>query len=332
MILSLIRYLVTLTVLCTLGLAVRGQDKPSACIAGYISMDDSWAPTLYLSYIPTFEEMYAVSNEMIIAKTGIDSLGYFRFDIDFLPRGQNLYRLHLVKKGDTPASLIIGGKDENHLFLIADRFSAIRVNCPSTYPPFKQVRFENSTENMAFQRVSDLVFVADSLAAESSASKRLLVEKQLLKDLHSVADTSANLLVSLYAIYKSNFESNYPSHAGFYRSYLRKWKGQDNAYLEAFSKKMPREAGKPAHVLLIFLALIVVLISLVPVVRRFRKSHGLEKLSIQERRIYELLQQGASNQEISNHFNIGLSTVKSHVSSIYAKLKVKSRKHIMNVK
>jgi DNA-binding CsgD family transcriptional regulator len=331
MILSLIRYLVTLTVLCTLGLAVRGQDKTSACISGYVSMDDTWASTIYLSYIPTFEEMYAVSNEMIIARTGIDSLGYFRFDIDFLPRGENLYRLHLVKKGDTPASLIIGGKDENHLFLIADRSSIIRMNCHSTYPPFKQVHFESSKENMAFQKVSDLVFVADSLAAESSASKRLLVEKQLLKDLHAVADTSANLLVSLYAIYKSKFESNYPAHAGFYQSYLRKWKGQDNAYFDAFSKKMPGEAGKPIYIL-IFLALIVVVISLVPVVRRFRKSHGIEKLSIQERKIYELLQQGASNQEISNHFNIGLSTVKSHVSSIYSKLNVKSRKHIMNVK
>lgn len=74
------------------------QDKTSAQITSYLSLDDSWSSTIYLSHIPTFDDMYVMSNEMIIARTGIDSLGYFEFNIDFLPEGENLYWLHLVKK------------------------------------------------------------------------------------------------------------------------------------------------------------------------------------------------------------------------------------------
>ena len=63
-----------------------------------------------------------------------------------------------------------------------------------------------------------------------------------------------------------------------------------------------------------------------------KKSKSLNNLSIQERKILVLIQQGLSNQEISDQCNIGMSTVKSHVSNIYGKLKIKSRKEALNIK
>lgn len=102
---------------------IKGQNNSSAHISGKLSIDNTWDSNIYLSHIPTYDDMYVMSNEMIIAQAEIDSLGYFDFDIDFLPNGKNLYRLHITKKGDTPATLIIGGKDENHLFLILNRSS-----------------------------------------------------------------------------------------------------------------------------------------------------------------------------------------------------------------
>jgi len=66
--------------------------------------------------------------------------------------------------------------------------------------------------------------------------------------------------------------------------------------------------------------------------RRYRgKNNNLIKsLSVQERKIFTLLKDGKSNKEISEEFNIGLSTVKSHVNNIYSKLNIKSRKEGMN--
>ena len=69
-------------------------------ICGYLKLDGNWDPSIYLSYIPTFDEMYTISNEHIIAKTEIDSRGYFEFDIGFIPEEDHLFRLHIIKKGD----------------------------------------------------------------------------------------------------------------------------------------------------------------------------------------------------------------------------------------
>jgi DNA-binding NarL/FixJ family response regulator len=62
------------------------------------------------------------------------------------------------------------------------------------------------------------------------------------------------------------------------------------------------------------------------------KNNRINNLTVQERKVLDLLKEGATNKEISEEFNIGISTVKSHVSSILTKLKVKSRKEIMNLK
>ncbi|MCU4177050.1 response regulator transcription factor [Carboxylicivirga sp. N1Y90] len=309
-----------------------GQANGNSVISGKLSIDDSWDSKIYISYIPTYDDMYLMSNEMIVAETYIDSLGYFEFKIDYLPKGENLYRLHLAKKGDTRATLIIGGKDENHLFFILNHPSKVDFTSLSTYPPFKKIIYKNSGVNNAFQQISDMVFISDSIASGSTATKRLLIEKQLQNDLLSIADTSSNFLVGLYAIYKSKFESNYQSNADFYDSYVNKWQNEDNTYLSSFVRKFPKRSNS------IFIFLIVVFTITIAVIGLFLgrlwldPNRNIKKLSIQERKVFELLKQGDTNQEIANGLNIGLSTVKSHVSSIYSKLNIKSRKEITSIK
>ncbi len=309
----------------------NGQNKPKATISGFLTLDNSWDSSIFLSHIPTFDDMYVMSNEMIIARTSIDSLGYFQFNIDFLPEKDNLYRLHLIKKDDTPATLIIGGKDENHLFLIANCYSNIHLMNQSISPPFRNVNFTNSEANTSFQKISQMTFIADSIAAESLASKRILIENQLREDLRMIADTSTNFLTSLFAVYKSNFEANYSANEKYYTSYIKKWRHEDNSYFRAFTKQLPIYDN--TNVILTGIVLIsVVVVAGLFLGKNKSKNNNFEKLSIQERKIFELLQQGASNQEICNNLNISLSTVKSHVSSIYSKLKVKSRKEIIDLK
>jgi len=308
-----------------------GQNKSIAHISGNLSIDNSWDSIIYLSHIPTYDDMYVMSNEMILAETVIDSLGNFNFYLDFLPKEEKIYRLHIIKKEDTPATLIIGGKNENHFFLIANCYSNIHLNNNSQDPPFKSVTFKNSIKNNAFQLISQLVFKADSMAAESSASKRLLIEEQLHEDLLSIADTSNNFLVSLFAIYKSKYESNYTLNIDFYKAYIKKWNKQNNPYFKAFKKKLTFNSNTNSIVIAIILTFIFMISGFFLGKRGF-KNKKIKNLSIQERKIFELLKQGATNQEISNDFNIGLSTVKSHVSSIYSKLNIKSRKDIVNMK
>ena len=50
-----------------------------------------------------------------------------------------------------------------------------------------------------------------------------------------------------------------------------------------------------------------------------------EPLSERELEVLQLIDSGASNQEIANHLVIGMSTVKKHINHVFGKLGVDSR-------
>ena len=160
-------------------ITVFGQNSGNGKLNGVVQIDTSWSSDIYLSYIPTFSDITSMSSEMIIADAKIDSLGYFEFDLDFLPNEQRLYRLHISKKEDSKNSLIIGGLNENYLVFIANRDSKIKLKGTSLTPPFKNVIFETQNENFEFQKITNLVFKKDSIASKSGRSKRKFIEERL---------------------------------------------------------------------------------------------------------------------------------------------------------
>jgi DNA-binding CsgD family transcriptional regulator len=311
---------------------VFGQNFGKGTLKGAIQIDSSWSSDIYLSYIPTFSDIYSMSNEMIIADTKIDSQGYFEFDLDFLPNEQRLYRLHISKKEDSKNSLIIGGLNENYLVFIASRDSKIKLKGTSLTPPFKNVTFGTHNENFEFQKITNLVLKKDSIASISGRSKRKFIGDRLNEKLLRIADSSTNALISLYALHKIDFESNYHSNEKFYKNYLKKWSHLNDGYIENFRKKLPIKAQKYNWTFIIILGIILTIIGYAVGKYNFFKNNRINNLTVQERKVLVLLKEGATNKEISEEFNIGISTVKSHVSSILTKLNVKSRKEIMNLK
>jgi len=310
---------------------VYSNTSENGILYGNISLDESWSPVIFLSYIPSFDDLYLMSNDAIIAKADVDSLGNFSFDISYLPEKDNLFRLHIVKKGDIPNTLIIGGNNENHLFLLANCYSTIEIKCNNFTPPFKNASFSKSISNIAFSEITNLVVTAESNADDSGNTKRRLIENKLHDKLRYIADTCSNPLISLYAIYNSGFETNYNSNLGFYESYLNKWSNQKDGYFVAFRKELPLQNDKSNKGIIILISVALIFISFYFGKLMKKKEKGIEKLSVQERKVFELLKKGATNQEISEECHIGMSTVKSHVSSIFVKLNIKSRKEAMNM-
>lgn len=302
-------------------------------ISGKLVIDSTWNPMVYMSYIPNFREMNNISNNMIISEATLDSLGNFNIDISFLPEKDNLFRIHLVKKGNLPNTLIIGGKDENHLFFIANRNADIKITNNQQASLFENVKFEGYSDNIVFQQITNMVALSnEDIASAKSLSKKELIDKATSEKLRFIADTCKSPLVSLYALYKSNFESNYLSNSSFYKSYLKKWKDNHSHYFEEFRKQLPIAKNRIGIYLLISSFCLLLIASMTFIIIKMRKDYKLKKLSIQERKIIGLIQEGMTNQQISDECNIGLSTVKSHVSSIFSKLNVKSRKDILNWK
>ena len=303
-------------------------------INGRIGLDTTrWAPMAYLSDIPDLTQMTAMSNEGIIHRVPVDQAGNFCFDSKLLSPADHLYRLHFSKKGDPPASLIIGGKDENHLFLIANNHSDIVIRIRSGQKLISGIAFAGYSANKALQEINQIVGFLDTLDGFGPAVNLDFVRQAVYDKLRQYADTCSNPLISLYALYHSRFESDYPKNTAFYDNYLRRWKGEDSGYFRAFRAQLPVK-DRPDILLFLLIGFIIILAGAgVFVYLRFRKKpdkNPYQSLTVQERKIFSLLKDGRSNKEISEECGISLSTVKSHVNSIYSKLNISSRTDVMD--
>ncbi len=299
-------------------------------ISGTIPIQDTWEPIIYLSYIDSFDAMNSMSAEMIVASDTIDSLGGFVLDLDFLPLGDHLVRLHLVKKGDPPTSLVIGGKMENHWFLIVNNKSVINLVYSEGLPISENLTVSGSPFTEGFHQISALRIYPNSLDYESSILKKEFVVEAVNENLRKIADSSSNPLIALYALKSSDYKTNEEESPEYYESFLKKWDAVDTPYFQEFREEI-KDDKIPWRILLYGVLTLFAGVVFGKVLGGRKKLH-VKKLSVQERKIFELLKRGASNQQISDECHIELSTVKSHVSSIFSKLKIKSRKEAIDWK
>jgi DNA-binding CsgD family transcriptional regulator len=303
-------------------------------ISGHIIIDTTiWKPEVYMSIISNFSDMYSMSNEIIVEKANIDPSGKFTFNIQYLPDNDNLYRLHFSKKTDPPASLIIGGKDENHFFLIANNHSTVQIIDTIDSEFIKGISIKGYYPNQILQQVDAIATYLDSTKFNGSIIKISLIRSSVFEKLRQVADTCSNPLVSLYALYKSKFEQNYPTNQQYYKNFLSKWRKEQSSYFVEFRKEIPSSGNKKILSYLIMCCTVFVLgyLTSLRVTKLKRNPNPIADLSLQQRKIFALLIEGKSNKEISELLSIELSTVKTHINRIYSKLGLNSRKDIANL-
>lgn len=305
-------------------------------ISGTLLLDDSWDRRIYVSFVETFEKEYTVSNNLIVTSAVVDSLGHFKIELDKIPSKWSLLRLHVVKKGVSPNSLVIGSRDENFYFLIAKRDSEIKLYNTADTPIFSNTKAEGAPYMSTFEHIRKLSRYPNAIDYENS-----LIEKEFIKDvvsekLKTVADTCKNPLVSLYAIYQTDFHSDYNKDPLFYDRYLLKWKNENGPYFNSFRLKFPNTKNSSATTN--FLSKYTILyisggmLFFIGVFLYRKRGVKIKTLSVQERKVFDLIRKGMSNKEISAECNIEMTTVKSHVGSIYSKLKIKSRKEALNLR
>jgi DNA-binding CsgD family transcriptional regulator len=305
----------------------------NANITGRVKLDTTkWAPVAYLSIIPDFSQMNTISFSKIIERSSISEDGVFQFQTKLLPVENHLYRIHISKNGDPPASLIIGGKNHNHFFLFAKRNIEIRVYSDSDCSLFQNLIMEGYSYNNSLQEINKLKSQLESYDDFGTQINYDFLRNSVFNEMRYFADTCTLPLVSLYAICQSNYQTDYLIQPDFYLDYLDKWSSEESPYFNSFRKQLNYESGTnwktSAFIILTFL--IVLVFFVLYLIRSKNKYKPLSKLTLQERRIYTLLKESKSNKEIADKLNISLSTVKSHVNSVYSKLGVKSRKEILD--
>jgi len=303
-------------------------------ISGKIVLDTViWAPVAYLSLIPDFTQMNTISYEYIIERSDVTPAGYFTFQSKFLPKEEHLYRIHFSKTGDPPSSLIIGGRDHNHFFLFAKNDSEIIIDSRAGKNLFNNLSFQGYDPNTVLVEINTMLRMLDTLDYFGATLNQDFIRESIFQRLRDYADTCSHPLLSLYAIYQSNYETDYLSRPDYYRDYAKKWKSEDSVYFETFRNSLKIESFSNWAMLGIVGLGILILIPGILLIYKRNKGHKkslLSTLTIQERRILTHLKQGKSNKEIADECSISTSTVKSHVNSIYSKLGIGSRKEAMD--
>ncbi|MCL3782112.1 LuxR family transcriptional regulator [Prolixibacteraceae bacterium JC049] len=325
----MIRNTLFILLLCV-GFSITASADTAGSVKGTLLLDNSWDRKVYLSLLETFEEKNAVSDKMIIASSVLDSLGRFEISLEKFPVDLSLVRLHVTKKGSPAASLIIGGADENHCFILLNRNSTIELFNEEIKPVFRSISLKGESTSNTLRYIDNLSEYANSIDYSQSIIEKEFIEEVVTEKLKQVADTSSNLLVSLYALYQIDFRADFKENPKFYKNYLSKWDNDQGNYLNSFKRQLP--VAEPNNMSYLILLLGIGMVVAVGFWFWRIKNSRLKKLSVQEQKIFELLKSGATNQEIAEAFSIELSTVKSHVTKIFAKLKIKSRKEILNRK
>ncbi|MCD4729762.1 MAG: hypothetical protein K8R74_04115, partial [Bacteroidales bacterium] len=271
-----------LVLFINLGILAEQASLSKQSISGQLLLDTIWEPVVYLSYIPAFSDMYTMSHEMIIERSEIDNAGNFYFNTDYLPPQDNLYRIHISKKDDPPASLIIGGKEENHLFFIANCTSNVLINNMSEKKPFKMISITGYYPNHALRQVDEIENYIDSMNYNGSAVKKEFITKAIYGKLRFIADTSKHPLISLYALYKSKFESDFAVNQQFYRNYIRKWDNEKSTYFTSFRSQLPLSDNREIlyRFLIGFIFLCVGFILSIFWKSRIRNNKRIESLSV----------------------------------------------------
>jgi len=278
-----------------------------ARLSGKVSLDTGWARKFYISRMPGFDDMFTTSRALIIAEGDIDTAG--NFSVNFpATKDESLYRLHFIRKGDPASTLIIGSMDVNHVFFIAKQADQINFQ-KIAGRPVSQSDISGSKANSALNALL-------RLAANDTTGNNTLI---------SIADKSTSQLVGLLAI--SHTAGLNEEQREKVRELLTDY-DQHNAYgAHIFQEYRNTDYWKLYLAGGILLALALSLYGYLLYKRRAVLKIWRE-LSQREMDIVGLILSGKSNKEVALALNIELSTVKTHVNNIYAKLGVNNRKDL----
>ncbi len=90
-----------------------------------------------------------------------------------------------------------------------------------------------------------------------------------------------------------------------------------------------KELAQSKIVILVLGIICVTLLFLAFRVKAARKNTAIPELSQQEVTVRNLILQGKTNKEIANELFISLSTVKTHITNLYGKLNITSRRELL---
>jgi hypothetical protein len=164
-------------------------------VRGHILLNEKWENKVFLSKIENINSFTMISGDMIIAEATIDSVGYFEIDFPNAPGEDKFYRIHFILKDAKPASIIVGGKNENFFTLILNNRSSVYISADADNF-VETVEIQGSKDCLEIQKIQALrkqYYAACNVLEEK-------MEKAAASELFSV-DSLNKIGKKLYNIY-----------------------------------------------------------------------------------------------------------------------------------
>ena len=330
-------------------------------ISGQLEDSEHKYKFITLELVSSINELTGTSMNAVINRAAIDSTGHFILEGKDLPVEPKLYRLSLQKEGEGIG--ISTGPWKNHIHVVLHKESVLEIiSCADVSKNFSFCKVKGSEENMVIQDLYDNVlqtFWDDYVKIHKTGSdlKKDLVYQSHNDFLKNYCDTSSHFFSALiaYKHIKTEQDEDYRTDSKFYNSFLNKV--MDMRPNSPYAKELKKEFytdldilhGQKAtamsylHWVLLFIIIScgAYIIALRKQISKMSDAHAsaaivpvetrLKSLSKKEVEVFQHIQKGKSNKEIASTLYIEVNTVKSHISKIYQKLDIKSRKEALEI-
>ena len=311
--------------------------------------------TAYLTIVDEYHKSDLLLTENIIQEYKIDSLRQFTFIGDFLASKNMLYKIHVDTCNDEISDFkhLLNHCETSHSILfIANNRDTVFFPLNDLSQLFCEIK-QSSKHNTAVLEINALQeTLLSNLQSSKSDGQRSIIYKNCFQKLQEFSKTFNDPLVELYTYHL------YANEKSFSRSYYLTDLKESTYYsdlLERLTRKYPKsnytkqfridlkkdkysplESNNSGNDILIYFIGALLIISILVNIFLFQKTKTKKEpkidykttLTPQEQKVFELMYQKISNKEIAGTLFISVSTVKTHVNNIYAKLGISSRKEV----
>lgn len=325
-------------------------------IKGTIDLQEDWQPVVYLASLNSPENLFVASPDFIIAETFIQPDGSFLLNISSVPDDARFYRLYLVK-GNNSSVEFNTSDHRNFIHLLLDQNSNIEIDAKVEDNTLFVNQLSGSPDNAKILEFdNELSKRKRHFTADITKTKSEYLTKDLEDYIRNFVETEKNTLVGLYALYHlEEKDTDFLRNSDFYFNFQKRIEEQypGTSYTQSYAELLEKLIGfrdlvceipgvqpkwkdnllMAQSVLILVLLLAIVLLyaksrkKLVQLEEKYsEKQASYSKLTIKEREILSLLAAGKSNKEIAQELYVELSTVKTHINSIYKQLQLSNRK------
>lgn len=318
-------------------------------IKGRLNISSDWQNQIFLSTINKLDDYYNANPEDIIQVGNIESDGTFTLAGDNLPLESRFYRLYLVKEENSEfnACLYLGDDDHNIIHLILDNNTKVKIESDADHSaPFGNYQIIGDDANKKLRELSSMIIPSFYFYQIKFPSELQFSEQKLNRDLFDFADSCQHILISLAAIMNTDMDQYYELESEKYLEFGKRLSAELNnhSYTDDYFRKMNYynggldQASLPSWIYFLIFALVLSLgLAIFKIINLQKKigelssptsmlpTNQMPSFTKQEEKILSLILDEKSNKEIASELFIELSTVKTHINKLYAKLGAKNR-------